>query len=197
MNFKRSRTLKLSPVLPSKQARRYEEQHCILCIQPCDEKQKYPSDQEWNIFHANACKWRGLDKYGIMADSVNWRAGPQGKLWHKTCKLNLSGERKLQQAIKRKENASAVVADEKEGTVTARDDDEDKRPATKQSIGPIHDSTLCIWCMKGYDKRHPDKRDTLHLVVNRRTWQRIVASVPYLREKAMRARLELLINATT
>ena len=179
----------MSPVLPAKQARVNEA--CILCTKPCDEKQKCPSDDDWCTFRENAEKWRGLDKYGTAADTVDWNSGPLGKLWHKSCKAELSGERKLQQAIRRKEKSTATPSDEK----TSCNDEE--RPATRKSVGPVHDSSLCIWCMTGYNKRKPDKRDELRLLVNRTTWQKIVASVPFIEDKAVRTRMEVLANATT
>ena len=110
---KRGSTLSLSPVLPAKQFCA-NENHCILCNDPCDEKQKCPKPEDWLQFKANAIKWRGLDKYGMAADTIDWDSGPEGKFWHKGCKAELGGERKLNQAISRcRKNASAVVADEK------------------------------------------------------------------------------------
>ena len=190
---KRGRALSLSPVLPAKQPRE-SNPPCILCHDPCDEKQKLPQDEHWLQFKENVSKWRGLDKYGTAADSIEWDTGPLGKFWHKGCKAEVCGERKLKQAIARSKKVSQVVADEK---TVQPDCSGDERPATRKSIGPVHNSSLCIWCMTGYNKKKPDKRDELHLVVNRSTWQRIVASVPLLKDDAKRARLEVLVNGTT
>ena len=190
---KRGRALSLSPVLPAKQPRE-SNPPCILCHDSCDEKQKLPQDEHWLQFKENVSKWRGLDKYGTAADSIEWDTGPLGKFWHKGCKAEVCGERKLKQAIARSKKVSQVVADEK---TVQPDCSGDERPATRKSIGPVHNSSLCIWCMTGYNKKKPDKRDELHLVVNRSTWQRIVASVPLMKDDAKRARLEVLVNGTT
>ena len=63
---------------------------CILCTEPCEEKQKNPDSDDWSAFRKNAEKWRGLDKYGTAADTVDWNSGPIGKLWHKKCKAEIS-----------------------------------------------------------------------------------------------------------
>ena len=72
----------------------------------------------------------------------------------------------------------------------------DERPATRQSIGTIHDKSSCIWCTQGYDEWHPDWSEKLSIIENRTTWQKIVLSTPYLKDKAMQVRVEVLINST-
>ena len=183
----------LSPVLPPKIAK-HEAQECILCYQLCNEKQKFPNESDWKIFQCNARKWRGLDKFGTVADTVDWNSGPDGKLWHKICKLNICTEKKLQQAIKRKEKFGDV-SDERKTELSFHDDDE--RPATRLSIGPVHDRTSCIWCMKGHNKRKPEKGGPLRMLENMATWKKIVASIPCVKDNEMRGRLEVLVNGTT
>ena len=192
---KRSSTLSLSPVLPTKQLRANGNQ-CILCNDFCDEKQKVPNPEHWYQFKENAIKWRGLDKYGTAADTIDWDSGPLGKYWHKSCKAELGGERKLNQAIARSRKVADEIVDEKADEKVAQPSHDDERPATRKSIGVVHDSSLCIWCMSGCNKRKPGKRGELHQVVNQKTWQRITASVPLLKNSTIRTRMEVLVNGT-
>ena len=112
-HLKRSNELTLSPLLPSKQSRPNTDvvAKCMLCDEPCYEKQKYPSPYDWEQFQIKASKWRGLDRYGGVSDDIDWDSGWLGKYWHMLYKADLCGERKLQQAIARSKKKS--VADEK------------------------------------------------------------------------------------
>lgn len=139
---KRSSTATWSPILPAKKQTRGNEGICILCNSFCDEKQKEPQPGDWKKFQEYATKWRGLDKYGQVADTVDWDTGPIGKLWHKNCRAELGGDRKLQQAIKRSTKVTTIADPTKEQKPTSNFDDE--RPATRKSVGPVNDSSLCI-----------------------------------------------------
>ena len=170
---------------------------CILCSKFCDEQQKNLNAEQWKAFRSTAEKWEGLDTFGNVFKDTDWGSGPVGKRWHKSCKLNFAGERKLQQALKRKANSadepSSGSSDEKENV----DINQDERPATRKSVGVIHEKSSCIWCMKGMDNRHPDRTEKLSLIENRSTWQKIVLSVPFIPDKAIRVRMEMMINSTS
>ena len=100
----------------------------------CEEKQKYLNNEDWNNFLINAFKWKGLDKFGTVAEAVEWSDGPIGKYWHRNCKSILCGERKLQQAINRKNKLCIgvpVSVDEKKSFF-----DDDERPATRKKGRP-------------------------------------------------------------
>ena len=164
---------------------------CIVCDAQCHEKQKHLDDEKWENFRLAAKKWSGLDTYGDVFIKTDWKSGWEGKFWHKMCKLNISTEKKLKQALKRKEAAKSP--DEKSDDAV----NEDERPATRKSVGIIHDKSACIWCTRGYDERHPDRSEKLSTIETRTTWQKIVLSTPYLKDKAMQIRVEMLINSTT
>ena len=185
MSAKRSGIEEASLIPPPKQAKSETgDDSCFLCESPCWEKQKELNAEQWKTFQLTAQKWSGLDKFGEVFEKTDWHSGPGGKVWHKKCKLHIAGERKLQQALKRK--APSIASDEEQHASV----NNDERPATRQSVGPIHDTSLCIWCMKGLDARHPDRSEKLHVIEKRSTWQRIVASAPHLKEKAMRTRIK-------
>ena len=84
MSFKRSSgEISLSP--PSKQVKSDSNELCILCDEPCSEKQKYLNDEKWEKFRSTAEEWSGLDRYGSVFRKIDWQSGPIGKLWHKAC----------------------------------------------------------------------------------------------------------------
>ena len=77
--------------------------NCILCYQPCDELEKAIKAVDWeNLKVKVSSKWKELDKYSDVYDSVDWAEGSAGHVWHKSCKIEICGERKPQQALNRK-----------------------------------------------------------------------------------------------
>ena len=38
-------------------------------------------------------KWKELDKYCNVKDSVDWEEGSAGLAWHKSCKIEICGEK--------------------------------------------------------------------------------------------------------
>ena len=81
--------------------------NCILCCQQCEELVK---TVDWENLKIKGSKWKGLDKYSNVYDSVDWEEGSAGFVWHKSCEIEICGERKLQQALnrKRKNDVNAV-----------------------------------------------------------------------------------------
>ena len=49
---------------------------------------------DWENLKVKASKWKGLDKYSHVYDSVVWEEGSTGR--RKSCKIEICGERKLQ-----------------------------------------------------------------------------------------------------
>ena len=85
---------------------------CILCREACEENEKLIKLEDWEKLKQQACKWKNLDKYGEVFDTVDWQAGPISLLWHKGCKREICGERKLQQAINRKRKSDECAIQE-------------------------------------------------------------------------------------
>ena len=56
----------------------------------------------------------------------------------------------------------------------------------EKRVGPISDNMSCIWCMEGYDKRHHDNKNIVRSLVNLEIWNRIVASVRYIKDTVLR-----------
>ena len=83
---------------------------CILRCQPCNELEKAVKVVDWENLKVKVSKWKGLDKYSNVYDSVDGEEGSSWLVWHKPCKIEICRERKLQQALysKRKNDANAV-----------------------------------------------------------------------------------------
>ena len=104
-------------------------------------------------------KQKGLHKYSNAHDSVNWEEGSTGLVWHRSCKIEICRERKLQQVLnkKRKNYANAVKQD-----VQTKRPSTPPRKTTRQSVGIVHLKNVCIWCMKGDDSSKHPKRDKFY-----------------------------------
>ena len=172
------------------------ENKCILCYENCDEVQKNLSQGQWEDFQKCAEAWKDLDTYGQVYDEVNWQSGPMGNFWHKSCKLQFSGKRKLEQAKNRQKkivssNALAEAQVEEAPTQTL------PQRATRTSIGTeIHNKMLCVWCMKPGDDRHNErKRKKFHKIEQLISWYIFKEHVTYLEDGAMKLRLEKLIQS--
>ena len=76
--------------------------NCILCCQPRTKLEKV------NL-KVKASKWKGLDKYSKVYDSVDWEESSAGFVWHKSCEIEICRERELQQALDRKKNDANPV----------------------------------------------------------------------------------------
>ena len=90
---------------------------CILCKETCVEREKFIQKEDWDKLRDKELEWKGLDKYGDVCETVDWETDPAGKLWHKACKREICGERKLEQAKTRKrksdERVSKIVEEKK------------------------------------------------------------------------------------
>ena len=132
---------------------------CILCKKECSEKQKLISEKDWLYLKNVAEKWKPLDKYNDVYDSVNWECCSTGQFWHSNCKREICGQRKLEQAITRKrkrDESDNMSQDLVELEVENRPSSSRESIATRQNIGIVHSKDLCIWCMKGEDKKNPN-----------------------------------------
>ena len=66
--------------------------NCILCCQLCGELEKAIKAVDWEKLKVKASKWKGLDKYSNVYDSVDWEEGSVGLVWHKSCKIEICGK---------------------------------------------------------------------------------------------------------
>ena len=66
--------------------------NCTMCCQPCDDCRLVA---DWENLNIKASRWKGLDSNSIVYDSVDWEEGSAGLHWHKSCKIEIYGERKL------------------------------------------------------------------------------------------------------
>ena len=90
---------------------------CLFqCGEPCTEKDEdYVSDitkhapKRWENFEKQAYLWRGLDRFGEVYATVDWKKGSKGHVMHDQCRIVFMGERKLKQAMKRKEKTDLIA----------------------------------------------------------------------------------------
>ena len=167
---------------------------CIICKQHCDEKHTNYSPTLWSEFQDLALKWKGLDKFHDLHDSVDWASGPEDKLWHRHCKANIASSRKLQQARNRKEKECLEMPSEAELPLKL-ESKTDNDFSTRSKVGKLHDKHLCIWCMLPKDKKHPN-RDRFHIIQQKDSWESFKSHTIYLEDFEMRCRILKVIDAT-
>ena len=187
----------LKPVSDLKKRKRNESSDniCILCNLQCnEERSSYPLNS-WNDLKRLAHEWKKLDTFGEVFDSVSWDDGPSGKYFHKVCRMEIAGERKLQQAKSRYEKNT----NKQQIQTSCANESVENDPATSgrrtRSKGMLHNKDLCIWCMKPEDKAHPD-RDKFFLLQQQRAWQKFKAHTVYLEDMEMRDRILRIIDCT-
>ena len=96
------------------------------CGDPCTEEgDVYVSDilkhapDRWNNFKDQALLWRGLDRFGEVYDTVDWKKGDTGYVMHDKCRMIFMTKRRLEQAKKRKEKQDQAAQAKKEEEAAA------------------------------------------------------------------------------
>ena len=79
-----------------------------FCEAMCNDTDEI-SEQRWGTLKKHLEKWKGLDKFGELYDSVDWDAGPIGNYIHSTCSLKISSSRFLEMAQKRLEKRKSCA----------------------------------------------------------------------------------------
>lgn len=138
---------------------------CALqCGKICDSEHKDTlfniSSDRWETVKNKSKLWQGLDKFGNLYNFLDWDKGPSGIYMHDSCRISLTSDRLLQQAVKRQENIISNINDSKT-LCSSQSDSLVEEPAPKRlrsSLGVIHKKDLCVWCCKGDDGRNKDTK---------------------------------------
>ena len=60
------------------------------------------SSVKWERLESKTLNWSGLDKYGDIHKSTNWKNGPSNQFMHDACYIIISSKDKLDKAQTRK-----------------------------------------------------------------------------------------------
>ena len=133
---------------------------CLLCKNECELTDNL-TQLVWDNLKKNVQKWAGLDKFGDVYEQVPWANGPAGFYVHHKCKLYVSAQKTLSQALNRKRKAEQV-----EDQSTPQSSEEPSAPKRrKRQDGPISLHHVCVFCMKPQDTRHKKRKySDLHLI---------------------------------
>ena len=86
-------------------------------------------------YNFKAQNWYGLDRFGNVFTSTDWKTGQNGIFMHYSCYINFSLQQYLNNAKKRYAKLTRI-----------------RIPSSPKlmrfSTGLIHDKALCIWCRK-------------------------------------------------
>ena len=185
-------------------------QGCFFqCGEPCTEEDEdfvpeitKHAPTRWEKFKNQAYLWRGLDRFGEIYDTVDWKKGGEGLVMHDKCRITFMTDRKLKQAMKRKEKETNLKAQqEKEKADTAgssqmKDDNPFPR-ATRSSFGScgLHDKNKCVWCFKPPDAKHPDPSNPFRCIEYKSGWEKFKRHTIYLTDPLQKERLNRLIES--
>ena len=66
---------------------------------------------------------------------------------------------------------------------------------TRSSSGVVHEKNKCVWCFKGTDNNHPDRKfNKLHLISSLRAWSSFKHHTVLLNDADLRERIVTLID---
>ena len=157
------------------------------------------SQARWDNFMQTSEKWKGLDTFGEVFQTVDWNKGPRGQCVHESCRKKLVTERKLDQAKKRKEKAEKktledlMVKPTPSSSADVSEEPPSKRTRSNYSTA-VHDKTLCVWCMKPNDGKHPDPNNPFRCIELPPAWQVFKRHTVILSDIDMKDRINCLID---
>ena len=175
---------------------------CILCKVQCKEVKSF-NDIRWEKFKNAAEKWKGLDRYGGVYDTIDWgnQVVQEQLTFHRNCLSYLQTKKKLTQAKEEKEEnineleipiATSSIIDEpqqpplpppKASNANPMTPDHLSQKLKSTSIGKIYDKDLHIWCMEPDDhlKKKKGPKKLFHME-QKKTWRHFCACTPYLKD---------------
>ena len=180
------------------------EYNCVLqCGERCNSAETISADI-WAQLQTKTKEWKGLDRFGSVFESTQWERGAKDFFVHKSCYISISSKRKLGQAMKRKEKGY----DEKEmNSSCAQQDDtveveKEAQPSSPKRLrssigGPLHEKDKCVWCMKGADTKHPDRKTGTKLlrISTLSGWREFKRHTVNIKDELLRVRLSKLVES--
>ena len=146
--------------------------------------------KEWDKLKEYSLRWKGLDKFGKVYESVDWEKGPSGHWVHNNCKFNISSNDRLVQAqVRKRKELEQNVQEDAVASHSRKEEPAPKR--LRSNTGTIHDKNKCIWCLEPSDKKHNKK---LLLITLEGGWTAFKNHTVILKDQDMRERINLLID---
>ena len=153
--------------------------------------------KKWKNTEDQSKKWIGLDTFESVFTAVDQKLDPAGLFMRD---IRLCRARKLAQTEKRKEKQSQNVVSQDEisfnsSTTVTNKSFSSPQPKRTQSAGIIHDKTKCIWCFKGPDQKHPNRKSSkLYLIFSLRALSSFKRHTILLKDDEIQTRLKTLID---
>lgn len=176
---------------------------CVLkCGNACN-----PSDNitqgKWDSLQSKSKAWRGLDRFGDVYDTTSWGNGPAGYYMHKSCYITISSSVQLKKSQQRIQKESELAQCLTQASTIDKCDDVPEEPPPPKRLrssvgGPLHEKTKCVWCMKGEDKKHPNRsRSNLYRINTRSAWRIFKRHPVLIGDTDLRNRLTRLVESTS
>ena len=113
---------------------------------------------------------------------------------HKSCELDLFNERKLGQALKRRENVLSKQEQQKLPQTEYNETIVQPKAKRLSSEGKLHDKNVFIWCWKS---KMPKKKRKLRLLIQDDAWYSFKAHVKFIDDENLKDRLKKFIAITS
>ena len=172
---------------------------CVMkCGNPCNVTDTI-SQVRWDSLKLKSEKWSGLDKFADVYRSTSWDTGPSSYYMHQSCYITISSSDKLTKVQQRKKRESDKL--ESDTTQSSVCNEEEMGPAApkrlRSVLGPLHDKTKCVWCMKGEDLKHPKRvRGKLSRLNTHSAWRAFKRHTVLIEDVEMKERLTKLVEST-
>ena len=173
---------------------------CLLqCGKPCESADSIDNMTRgaWEKLKLKSLNWKGCDRFGNVYDSVDWELGPQGKHLHATCRLDISSSDKLKRSKVRQQKQDRESAFHEEACHHDLDFESPTPKRLRSSTGIVHNKSLCVWCMKPEDEKHPERTGRWVLLSYTSAWNVFRSHTVILQDDAMRDRINCLIDSIT
>ena len=158
------------------------------------------TEGKWSKLQQKAESWVGLDKFGTIFKDTLWENGPLGFYMHNSCYITVCSNRSLDQAKNRKEK-EGLIRPSQDQVDEAVEEDSCQSPEPKRlrsSIdGPLSCKDKCVWCRKGPDKKHPNRKTPKLLRISTLSgWRQFKRHTVLVEDEEIRARLSKIVEST-
>ena len=173
---------------------------CMMkCGNKCSAKSKITNDK-WMKIRDKCKEWQGLDKFSDIFEKVQWENGDNDYRICSSCFITLCSPRHLEQAQARNQRSLSVSCDDSLDLPESTSPTKPPSPKRlRSSIGFLyHPKTACVWCMKGEDDRHPDRKTgKLQRIETTSGWRAFKRHTVLIEDKELRVRIERVAESTS
>ena len=170
----------------------------MKCKRKCTAKSSISVDK-WIKIKTKCQLWEGLDRFTDIFQTVPWENGPSGYYICSTCFISLCSADHLSRAQVRKQKNAADSENEIQEDIQPTVQPPPSPKRLRSSLGTLyHPKTACVWCMKGEDKKHRDRKaGQLRRIETSQGWRAFKRHTVFIEDKELRVRIERVAESTS